>query len=66
MKGLISLSNYCDMNLIVEGIECREELETLLELGVYAGQGYFLQIPTETPEDISVESKRIINSYYKN
>lgn len=66
MKGLISLANYCDMKLIVEGIECREELETLLELGVYAGQGYFLQRPKETPDDISIESKKIINSYYKN
>jgi len=66
MKGLISLSNYCDMKLIVEGIECREELETILELGAYAGQGYFLQKPQEAPEDISVASKSIINSYSKN
>ena len=32
--------------VIAEGIETREDLETLLRLGVKYGQGYYLSMPT--------------------
>lgn len=63
IKGLIHMSNYCNMKIIVEGIECKEELETLISLGAYGGQGYFLQRPTDSPEDISLECKEIFKTY---
>lgn len=36
------------MKLIAEGIETEEKLTTLINLGVYAGQGYFLNRLAET------------------
>jgi EAL domain-containing protein (putative c-di-GMP-specific phosphodiesterase class I) len=65
IRGLITLSNNCDMKVIVEGIECREELETIVELGAYGGQGYFLQRPIDFPEDISLESKEVFKKIFR-
>lgn len=62
IKGLIALSENCNMKIIVEGIECKEELETLMELGAYGGQGYFLQRPIDIPQDISLESKEVFRN----
>lgn len=44
--------------LIAEGIETKEELKTLIELGVPYGQGYFFQKPSE---EFTVISKKIKN-----
>ncbi|MBC8060121.1 MAG: EAL domain-containing protein [Clostridiaceae bacterium] len=56
MKTFVSLSNATTMKLIAEGIETEEELITLVNLGVYDGQGFFLLKPAETflglPEEI--------------
>ncbi|MBC8061944.1 MAG: GGDEF domain-containing protein [Clostridiaceae bacterium] len=56
MKTFVSLANSTNMKLIAEGIETEEELITLINLGVYAGQGFFLLKPAGTflglPEDI--------------
>ncbi len=41
----VRLSKVVNMKLIAEGIETEEELATLVNLGVYAGQGYFLNRP---------------------
>ena len=42
------LQNYCDTmgyRLIAEGIETKDELETVIQMGVRYGQGYFLGRP---------------------
>lgn len=56
MKTFVSLSNATNMKLIAEGIETEEELTTLINLGVYAGQGYYILRPAGTflniPEDV--------------
>lgn len=49
LKSFVSLSESNNMKLIAEGIETKEELLTLMNLGVYAGQGYFLEMPSSTP-----------------
>ncbi len=48
IKTFVSLSNTTSMKLIAEGIETEEELSTLINLGVYAGQGFFLLRPAGT------------------
>lgn len=48
IKTFVSLSNTTNMKLIAEGIETEEELSTLVGLGVYAGQGFFLLRPAGT------------------
>lgn len=65
IKGLVELSDNTDMKLIAEGIEVEEELIKLIELGVHAGQGYFLQRPSSSLLDIPENIKHTIIKYYK-
>jgi EAL domain-containing protein (putative c-di-GMP-specific phosphodiesterase class I)/AmiR/NasT family two-component response regulator len=44
-SALISFADEMDMTIVAEGIERKEELDTLLELGVRFGQGFFLAEP---------------------
>lgn len=60
--------NYCkEMNykLIVEGIETKEELECLIQLGVEYGQGYYLKKPIDNFEDLLPDIKETIKKLYK-
>ncbi|NSB25823.1 EAL domain-containing protein [Clostridium saccharoperbutylacetonicum] len=45
LECFVKLSEATNMKLIAEGIETEEELKTLINLGVYAGQGFFLSRP---------------------
>ena len=59
--------NYCkEMNykLIVEGIETKEELECLIQLGVEYGQGYYLKKPIDNFEDLLPSVKETIKKLY--
>lgn len=60
MKAFVSLASITDMKLIAEGIETQEELITLINLGVYAGQGFFLLRPAATFVDIPEKIKYLI------
>jgi EAL domain-containing protein (putative c-di-GMP-specific phosphodiesterase class I)/CheY-like chemotaxis protein len=44
-SALISFADEMDMEIVAEGIETQGELDTLLELGVALGQGFFLAEP---------------------
>lgn len=63
IKSFVSLCSSTNIKLIAEGIETREELQTLISLGIYAGQGYFLNRPTETFLNISEDIKSTILKY---
>jgi EAL domain-containing protein (putative c-di-GMP-specific phosphodiesterase class I) len=52
IECFVRLSEVVNMKLIAEGIETEEELITLIDLGVYAGQGYFISKPSRTFVDI--------------
>lgn len=45
VKGLVEFSVNSGILLIAEGIETKQELEILIELGVQYGQGYYLYRP---------------------
>ena len=47
VRGIVEFSNISNILLIAEGIEYREELEMLVNLGVQYGQGYYIQRPNE-------------------
>ncbi len=47
---LIDLADKSDARLIAEGIEKRAELETIIDLGIELGQGYFLGRPKPAQE----------------
>ena len=53
VKGMVEFSNASNVKLIAEGIETHEELETLINLGVQYGQGYFIQRPDAQIKEIS-------------
>ena len=52
VKGMVELSKISNISLIAEGIEKEEELETLVNLGVQYGQGYYIQVPDAEVKDI--------------
>jgi EAL domain-containing protein (putative c-di-GMP-specific phosphodiesterase class I)/GGDEF domain-containing protein len=65
IRCLVNLAENANMKLIAEGIETFEELIKLIELGVYAGQGYYLQRPAVNLLDIPQNIKDIIVKYKK-
>ncbi len=62
MKTFYSFAKITNMRLIAEGIETINELNTLIDIGVDYGQGYFLQRPGENFSGISQSVKEIIVS----
>ncbi|MCL1888959.1 MAG: GGDEF domain-containing protein [Desulfovibrionaceae bacterium] len=65
IRGIVEFSNISNISLIAEGIEHQEELETLVNLGVQYGQGYYIQKPDEyilKPDDIFLNTLRGINA----
>ncbi|MDP4144567.1 MAG: GGDEF domain-containing protein [Bacillota bacterium] len=63
IKTFVTLSHTTGMKLIAEGVETENELITLIKLGVYAAQGFFLQKPSEKFEDINLNIKEIIQEH---
>jgi len=47
VKSLTEYASLTNTQLIAEGIETEEELETLIQMGVHYGQGYLLGNPSE-------------------
>ncbi len=58
VKGMVELSKISNISIIAEGIETEEELQTLINLGVQYGQGFFIQYPDAEVKEID---PRIIN-----
>lgn len=65
IKGIVQFCKESDIKVIAEGIESREELLTLLSLGVDYGQGYFLGKPEREFRALSKEFMKIIESYHR-
>ncbi len=55
VKGMVELSKASQISLVAEGIETREELETLVSLGIQYGQGYYIQKPSSEVFEIKDE-----------
>ena len=63
VKSLVEFANLTDSQLIAEGIETKEELETLLKLGVHNGQGFYLCKPDEKLQTVNSKAKESIQKY---
>ncbi|MBM7561607.1 EAL domain-containing protein [Fusibacter tunisiensis] len=48
IKALIDVASTTNIKIIAEGIETKDELKTLILLGVHAGQGYYLRKPDKS------------------
>lgn len=53
VKGMVEFSKASNISIIAEGIETFDELETIINLGVQYGQGYYFQKPEEEVKDIN-------------
>ncbi|HEY8699961.1 MAG TPA: EAL domain-containing protein [Arthrobacter sp.] len=49
--GMVDFADQIGTVLVAEGVETREELRVLTELGISAGQGYLLGRPSVRPQD---------------
>lgn len=63
VKSMVEFANLTNIQLIAEGIECEEELKTLLKLGVHNGQGFFLRTPDENFRKIEKNALDIIRKF---
>jgi EAL domain-containing protein (putative c-di-GMP-specific phosphodiesterase class I)/CheY-like chemotaxis protein len=48
-RALVAFAQEMEAAIVAEGIESREELDALLELGVHFGQGFYLARPAPLP-----------------
>ncbi|GAA0717691.1 EAL domain-containing protein [Clostridium malenominatum] len=65
IKSLVCLCEDTNIKLIAEGIENMHELKELIELGVFAGQGYFIEKPREGFQDIDAQIKNLISKLFR-
>lgn len=52
VKNLISYARARDIAVLAEGVETREEMETLIDFGVDYLQGFYLGMPREKPQQV--------------
>ena len=60
VRSLCEFANYSQIHIIAEGIETAEELDTLIDIGVHFGQGYYIQKPNAKLFPIQSELIRFI------
>lgn len=63
VNAMVEFADLTNIQLIAEGIECEEELKTLLKLGVHNGQGYFLGRPAEELKETEAAAVEMIQKY---
>lgn len=63
IKAFVSFAKSTKISLIAEGIETKEELKALIDLGVDAGQGFFLKKPSNNFLEIPFDVKNLIAKY---
>lgn len=65
VSNIVEYAHQRDAYIIAEGIETKEELLKVLELGVDYLQGYYLSYPQSNPQEVSDESIQTIDNYWK-
>lgn len=66
VESMIQFCEKSGIRLIAEGIETKEELKTLIKLGVPYGQGYYLLRPQPVLKSISLEVREFIKNVHDN
>lgn len=62
VRSICNIGHTLRCHIIAEGIETRDELHTLQEMGVRYGQGFLLGRPTQTPR-LQIEPQLIRHGY---
>ncbi len=65
VKSFIQLGSNTNIRIIAEGIETKEELRTLIRLGVYAGQGFYFQRPAAKLLSLPEETITSLSRYHQ-
>ncbi len=65
VKNIVEYAHKRGMLIIAEGLECPEEVEKSLDLGVDLLQGYFLAKPGAVPPEISENAYTLIQEYWR-
>ncbi|KOA18294.1 phytochrome-like protein cph2 [Clostridium homopropionicum DSM 5847] len=65
IKSLVMFAKSTNMKVIAEGIETEEELSTLINLNVHAGQGYYINKPSTSFSSASENAISTILKYNK-
>jgi diguanylate cyclase (GGDEF)-like protein len=60
----VDFGKSAGVQVVAEGIETEEELETLMKLEVDFGQGYFLGVPRKSFADIAPEKIEMIQTFH--
>lgn len=63
VKSLLQFAEHEHSKVIAEGIETLEEFQTLVEMGVHFGQGYFIQKPSKHVKPIRKEVMQAIGKF---
>ncbi|MBA4395491.1 MAG: GGDEF domain-containing response regulator, partial [Desulfobacca sp.] len=59
-KAIIEMAHAMDANVIAEGIESREQMQVLINLGCDIGQGYLFSRPKPPHEIIKILNNPIV------
>lgn len=63
LKSIQQIAHSCGTAVIAEGVETAAELKAIKDIGLAAGQGYFIARPSPTPPLLAtIETSRIITS----
>ncbi len=49
IRSIVAIAKSCDVTLLAEGVETDEQWQTLIDLGIQGGQGYWLGKPSADP-----------------
>nr|WP_295777304.1 phosphodiesterase [Rhodoferax sp.] len=61
IQALLQIADIFDTSLVAEGIETKEDLRVLRDLGISYGQGYFLGHPNPEPvQYLGTDAKRVL------
>ena len=65
VKSFVQLGASTNIKIIAEGIENKDELRTLIRLGVYAGQGFYFQRPAAKLLSLSENIVASLSRYHQ-
>ncbi|MFE8700411.1 EAL domain-containing protein [Cytobacillus sp. FJAT-54145] len=63
LHAFVTLAKKTGSTIIAEGIETKEELQTVMQLGISVGQGYYLAYPDYPTKNIPVDVLQEIHQF---